>query len=278
MIDELEHWPDIPAAASPLDPSNKILKYMIRSRSAFRDGFSTLFWLDTLCIPVGESLEMYRQKAIDSMAQIYAGANKVLVLDPELQNIPSGRGFPSIDMVKNHIHISPWMSRSWPLQEGAMALSLFFRLQNSSVALAKAQAEQIVLPGVRLLDMRPDIYGIIDPALSFVEPGSKKLAEIWNGLIRRETTQESDLQGILAALLDPSAEEILSLPEHERMKAILRTQTQIPLALLFEHEDSDDDHHQASWCPRFPCWRAASRPLKLANGVANRPNFGSIRW
>ena len=76
----------------------------------------SLFWLDTLCIPMAKGLEKYRTKAIGSMAQIYAAADKVLVLDPDLQKVPSKDLVNQADLLGTHIGVSPWMSRSWPLQ------------------------------------------------------------------------------------------------------------------------------------------------------------------
>lgn len=58
-----------------------------------------LFWLDTLCIPNPEieqhesaraQSQELRTKAINMMDLIYAGANKVLVLDHEMQAVKGG--------------------------------------------------------------------------------------------------------------------------------------------------------------------------------------------
>lgn len=92
-----------------------------------------LVWIDTLRIPpmpqdpgaseliaakLGISnltahLSGPKAKAIDSMAQLYAAAEKVLVLDPELRHIPSN-AVTWKDVLASHIRICPWMSRSWP--------------------------------------------------------------------------------------------------------------------------------------------------------------------
>ncbi|KAJ9652090.1 hypothetical protein H2198_008676, partial [Neophaeococcomyces mojaviensis] len=45
------------------------------------------YWLDTLCIPAHD--QRLKKKAIDTMAFIYAKAESVLVLDPELKDIQS---------------------------------------------------------------------------------------------------------------------------------------------------------------------------------------------
>ncbi|KAL8708883.1 MAG: hypothetical protein Q9220_006339 [cf. Caloplaca sp. 1 TL-2023] len=75
------------------------------------------YWMDTLCIPVNHYSE--RQLAINAMGRIYAGAANVLVLDPALCSINYK------DLGNDHCNVranmlvdsSPWMARSWPLQE-----------------------------------------------------------------------------------------------------------------------------------------------------------------
>ena len=75
------------------------------------------YWIDTLCIPVNHDSE--RQLAVNAMGRIYAGAANVLVLDPALSSINYN------DLGEDHrneranilVDASPWMARSWPLQE-----------------------------------------------------------------------------------------------------------------------------------------------------------------
>lgn len=55
----------------------------------------------------------------------------------------------------------------------------------------------------------------------------------WNNLAERSTTKREDIHCILANMLGFSAGELLGLPYEERMKAILCTQTTLPLKLLF---------------------------------------------
>ena len=75
------------------------------------------YWIDTLCIPANGKSE--RQLAINAMGRIYAGAANVLVLDPALSsinyhNLGEVYGKERANMLVN---ASPWMARSWPLQE-----------------------------------------------------------------------------------------------------------------------------------------------------------------
>lgn len=62
----------------------------------------------------------------------------------------------------------------------------------------------------------------------------KNFALAWDGLRSRSTTKPDDLYGILAVVVDLSAGEILKLHPEERFKAILRSQTTLPLPLLYQ--------------------------------------------
>jgi hypothetical protein len=241
MVDRVEKW----------------VKYSKRGRKTF-------FWLDTLCIPVAEELSGYRRKAIDSMAPIYAGAKKVLVLDPDLQQIQSS---PSNDLLTTHICSSPWMTRSWPLQEGALARNLFFRFEDRSILLNETQREATGLPELHLLKAESESMS-----------SEKRFLQMWNALATRSTTKLKDLQAVFAALLDLIAGEILSLPEPERLKAILKSQDKIPLAVLYEHQLSDtgDTKQDSSWTPQFPGSHIASGLMDTDYGMLKITDEGFL--
>jgi hypothetical protein len=219
-----------------------------------------LFWLDTLCIPVADEYKDQRKKAIDSMAQLYAGARKVLVLDPYLQLLPSdvlrySWYLESLDpdLLELYIRVSPWMGRSWPLQEGAVAQNLLFRLQDRTVMLEDDMYQKIGLPSLRMLEHNahkmsamPHIY-------------DSRFTDVWNALVKRSTKESADLHGIFATMVNLGAGEILELPKAERMKAIIRGQSRIPLSLFYQ---PNDDRHN-SWVPQFPS------PISGADVVLN---------
>ena len=92
----VEELPQPPVHAfESLEISSDLRKFVQGPPDKFTSWTSTLkhrpilFWLDTLCIPVAKEHIPQRLKAIESMAQLYAGARKVLVLDPYLQLLPS---------------------------------------------------------------------------------------------------------------------------------------------------------------------------------------------
>ena len=85
-----------------------------------------LFWFDTLCIPVKEEHADLKNRSIDTMNSIYAGAKRVLILDAELMTTDSINTEQSLARVA----CSVWMCRSWTLQEGILANKCVFQFAN----------------------------------------------------------------------------------------------------------------------------------------------------
>ncbi|KAI5994631.1 hypothetical protein EDC04DRAFT_3096758 [Pisolithus marmoratus] len=77
------------------------------------------FWLDTLCVPVGDALKEYRKKCIIRMRTIYQEAEAVLVLD-----------LASILDRTIALFQSAWWRRLWTYQEGILANRLCIRLSD----------------------------------------------------------------------------------------------------------------------------------------------------
>ncbi len=78
----------------------------------------------------------------------------------------------------------------------------------------------------------------------------KNFALAWNGLRSRSTTKPDDLYGILAVVVDLSAGEILKLSAADRFKAILRSQSTLPLPLLYQTGPKDlDNRGFDTWVP-----------------------------
>lgn len=85
------------------------------------------FWLDTLCVPVGDALKEYRKKCIIRMRTIYQEAEAVLVLDLGMQQVSS-----SASILDRTIALfqSAWWRRLWTYQEGILANRLCIRLSD----------------------------------------------------------------------------------------------------------------------------------------------------
>ncbi|KAF4536425.1 Het domain-containing protein [Lasiodiplodia theobromae] len=93
-----------------------------------------LFWLDTLCIPVGPKGSeggRLRAEAMRDMALIYSSPVQVLVLDAELQ-MCSTENKDAIELVAR-IVCSSWMTRAWTLVEGVLAREVVFQFKDMAV-------------------------------------------------------------------------------------------------------------------------------------------------
>ena len=87
----------------------------------------TLFWMDTLCIPVGGDAKTQdlKNQAINQMAFIYSMASQVLILDSAIQLSRIG-GLQKSEILAR-INYSAWMGRCWTLQEGALTPFCYFQ-------------------------------------------------------------------------------------------------------------------------------------------------------
>ncbi|KAK2616388.1 hypothetical protein QQS21_000629 [Conoideocrella luteorostrata] len=87
----------------------------------------TPFWIDSLCIPVGEAFVEYRKLAIQRMRSTYQRAKSVLVLDKEILS-GSKDARPMERVVR--VVLSTWMRRLWTFQEGFLAQDLLFQFRD----------------------------------------------------------------------------------------------------------------------------------------------------
>lgn len=83
------------------------------------------FWLDTLCVPVDN--EEYRRQTIRKMRNIYEYADRTLILDNWVLEIPLSANI--VDKVAR-LYLSNWQHRLWTFQEAALAQNLFIQFQD----------------------------------------------------------------------------------------------------------------------------------------------------
>lgn len=95
------------------------------------------FWMDTLCIPVGNNFEAERNTAIIEMRTIYRISGTVLVLNNELNRISVDR---SPWELCARISRTTWFRRLWTLHEGVLANKTVFQLQDGAVDLSELRS------------------------------------------------------------------------------------------------------------------------------------------
>ncbi|KAL8692681.1 MAG: hypothetical protein Q9224_003910 [Gallowayella concinna] len=214
-----------------------------------------LLWIDTLCVPVGGEHREMRQSAIAQMAQIYVEAQCVLVVDPELEKM-SHKALAD-EQIFASVLCSSWNSRSWTFQEACMARVFYIQFSDGHCVVDEKwhkfmkTIEETTHSGEHAIDMQESLMLEVSDwfrtmpvmtklrdydtrTLMSMSEDWKNFVRVWNGLRTRSTTKTDDLHGIIAIMMDLSAYEILKLDPRERMKAILRAQSTLPLPLLYQ--------------------------------------------
>lgn len=76
-----------------------------------------------MCVPLPNFNSSVRDLAITSMYEIYRDADKVLVLDVEVMNLPTYK----MNVAEKQLMIANciWCTRLWTLQEGLVANELY---------------------------------------------------------------------------------------------------------------------------------------------------------
>lgn len=203
---------------------------------------TTNYWIDTLCIPAQDySLKCL---AIDEMARIYASARRVLVLDPIMQ-LTNVNGLTEYE-IAIVIATSPWMVRSWTLQEAALAIQLDFRFKDKTISLDSVDYGPL---RNRLLQVlwRRDVDRLSGDRPK-VTSSAQRLHAVWQELLRRTSTQVTDIAAIIAVFIDRSASEVLKITPKLRVAALFKSQTLLPISLLFTAAEPS----VGIWQPKLP--------------------------
>lgn len=221
-----------------------------------------IFWMDVLCIPVGNENEHLRTSAIARMTPTYNGADNVLMLDSELLET-SSHGTP-VEEIYARVVKSAWQGRYWTLQEGLLAPKLF--VQTHDRAFRTASKRQVLdSQKYACYDHKAIVASICDATYrdavghghslqnAHIKYRNKQFIRVWNDLLGRSTTKFEDVHCILANLLDFKAAEILRLPPNIRMKAMLCAQEKLPLELICGQSPRIESGVGSDrWVPAYP--------------------------
>ena len=226
-----------------------------------------IFWMDTFCILVSLGKQL-RGKAIAQMNFIYAGADNVLVIDPELQ-LAMWNGFSPLEL-RVQLLFSSWMTRCWTYQEARLArvwlvdvttylynpiLELWdeILLQKSPTGLDESELEREAISVCE--GLWPLSAPRIELSTSSTLPSDDvaEFARIWCQLNERSTSHSADRLIILSILRDLSVAEIQSIGLQQRMQAILYNEDSLPLSLLFQTQPGPVvDNDKCRWVPLYP--------------------------
>ena len=245
----------------------------------------TIFWLDTLCIPVHSKYYDLKIKSINNMARIYAGAGRVIVLDSELENFSVTEMREDVTNVLALIKCSPWMSRSWTLQEGTLSLTVLLRFKDMAkdlkALLISANKDECRIAHELMSHNAMPFLHLEDTQIpEDLQPFNMyQFITIWNSLLKRNTMMPSDVPGMFATLLNLQPEEIMNLPPVHRMRKIVRSQRMVPISLLFMNTEkswSTDDDLFTIWNPPIPIIGSSASTLKTYEAGMNVTDEGLL--
>ena len=202
-----------------------------------------LVWVDTLCVPRKQEM---RRKAISLMRDTYQKAEKVLVLDAELE-ATDHRDMDFTELLAR-IVCSGWTRRLWTLQEGFLARTLWIQFRDGAVNIderVNAMNEQVpnISTSKLYAFLKASYFGMrIGQAVSAPDPqfSIRSLAMTLPG---RLTSNYEDEPVCLSTLLDLPLEVVLGVPGEARMLQFWR--------LLSESLGGIPDYIIFGECPRF---------------------------
>lgn len=201
---------------------------------------SELFWIDMLCMARGSRHESLRRRLMVKMSSIFAGSQRVIVLDKELEATPYKR-FEA----PYQVACSTWMSRSWSLLEATQSPQCLFQFADATIdlrlelqtALSTRSSRRTTEQTIRnLAELRSQLSS------SFLDthkarrrkPRVRRLISAWNSLAGHSLSDPNDACLILAGYLDFKLEELLQIASNEeRLRRILCCRASLPLSLLF---------------------------------------------
>jgi hypothetical protein len=211
----------------------------------------TLFWLDTLCCPIGPKTA--KNQAIALMRKTYQEADKVLVLDSYLQSQP----FSELSKTEAFfmIHISQWSCRLWTLEECILGnRNLLFQFDGGILDHQKALNDSVI---EYTLSEVTNPYGMMESNLAVAHalgvpsgvpvelfkiedsktPLRDKLLSLQKALQDRQTSDPADEPVCLANLLGLDVRAILESPKNKRMEVFWSLITDIPSDIIFWMRD-----------------------------------------
>ncbi|KAI9853645.1 MAG: hypothetical protein M1813_002036 [Trichoglossum hirsutum] len=181
-------------------------------------------WMDTLCVPLDQK---HRTLAISKMRVSFLKADRVLVLDSELQQL-SCRISDEESIMR--LGCSGWMRRMWTLQEGRLAKNLYARFADGFVDVRKvmwALARKGHSKRYGYQSISWDASGYLWELAP--ESGSTAIG----GFKGRSTSKPEDLPLCLASLLGLDTAALLDDPKSHRMKRLFLMQKRVFVDVLF---------------------------------------------
>ncbi|TBU25249.1 hypothetical protein BD311DRAFT_780443 [Dichomitus squalens] len=190
------------------------------------------FWHDGLCVPSPKTQRPTWQRAISLLARIYAGADKVLVVDGGVRTQCSLA--KPVEECLLRIATSGWAQRIWTLQEGVLARELYFEVADGLVDCSHFDGDASFITSCLIPTLR---YRRHDGDSKFQRRLSQRPRCSLNDLIRlmrlRSVTCPEDEPLAIAGLLGIDAAPLAEIRNgEERMRALLLEVREVPRNLF----------------------------------------------
>lgn len=189
------------------------------------------WWLDTLCVPKGETYKKEESDTISRMKEIYTRADKVLVIDSGLSTCDEST---HVLEILARFRLSNWIRRLWTIQEGLFAREIFLLVGAVPISLCSLVSEAKRLPrdgfqNIIGLDLISNFGAIFGPSISNEVDCTSierfeattfelRVAEVIQTMVYRTSTFLRDEPLCLALLLDMDTTLIFHEIEKEKQE------------------------------------------------------------
>ncbi|KAF9631113.1 hypothetical protein BFW01_g1975 [Lasiodiplodia theobromae] len=200
------------------------------------------FWLDTLCIPVQKEHIALRHYSIQSMNKIYRKASGTIVIDPDIQALPSDA---KLVQVLTRALCSSWRGRMWTYEEAALASQVYLpidgacHLFHSEEEVFESPTAPTSLVELQLLRLCWERYCdlVWDNLASFCisRKPARAFVRMATAASNRNTTRKGDETVCFATFLGLDATDLVKAPVNDRMPVLLSLLPAIPPEILFAY-------------------------------------------
>ena len=217
-------------------PSCQIQRLHLLAKRRTGDG---AFWIDALCVPKEQP---HRAKAIELMIQTYQNATGVILLDQGLRSLSKNRSDLEIGW---SVFASGWFGRLWTYQEGYLARWVEMELHDGMVNLY-ALIQRLYRLCYDMPQGNPFPSVFVPSLLAMLQkvrpldsrthqrPWSKRLVDLFNALIRRQTSRPTDQFLVIGLLLGVDIRPGMALQGEERWKDLYLRIKKMPWAVVFD--------------------------------------------
>ena len=202
-------------------------------------------WIDTLCIPVHESLRDKRKLAISKLAETYSKADQCLIIDADLIRASLNC---SRTEIATRVLCCGWMRRLWTLQEAVLTddrpncKKLQIQFREGSIAF-----NALLQTNLRSLYNSESALSALFSRLPQFGSPADNFRTLTHALQYRTTSRSEDEPVCLASILNLDMQKVLGASS--RMQAFYSSLKELPSDVLF-HKGENLPVDGYRWAPK----------------------------